>query len=388
MPEERRPIPWRTIFAVIASVVAVGLAVVLLRELARIVAWILVAGFFAVVLSPAVDFCQRRLRMRRGLAVTTVFVTTFVLVAAMLYAFIRPIVDQSIEFGDRFPGYVQDAKEGKGTIGKLVQRYDVDEWVEKNQDRLERAVRGAGRPALDAARTIANTIVALVTIIVLAVLMLLQGPGMLQGGLNALAPERRERVRRVAADAAKAVSGYMTGNLIISLIAGVATYIWLLAWGVPFRGVLGLWVAFADLIPLVGATLGAIPTVGVAFLHSVPAGIGTVIFYIAYQQFENHVLQVTVMSKTVKLNPLLVLISVLVGVELFGILGALLAIPAGGIIQVVVRDLWDERQGRMKEVPTIGADETPIPVAPAEERAEETAADAAADGLPRAAAGS
>jgi predicted PurR-regulated permease PerM len=378
MPEDRRVIPWRTIVAVIGVVIVAGIAVVLVLELARILAWILVAGFFAIILAPAVDFCQRRLRMRRGLAVMTVFVTAFVLVAAMLYAFIRPIIDQSIEFADNFPEYVEDAKEGKGTIGKLVQRYDIDEWVEENQERLERAVRGAGRPALDAARTIANTVVALVTIVVLAILMLLQGPGMLQGGLNALAPDRRERVRRVAADAAKAVSGYMTGNLIISVIAGFATYIWLWAWGVPFREVLGLWVAFADLIPLVGATLGAIPTVGVAFLHSVPAGIGTVIFYIAYQQFENHVLQVTIMARTVKLNPLLVLVCVLMGVELFGILGALLAIPVGGVIQVVVRDLWDERQGRLKDVPTVGADETPIAVSPA---------DGDADGLARAAEG-
>jgi predicted PurR-regulated permease PerM len=124
--------------------------------------------------------------------------------------------------------------------------------------------------------------------------------------------------------------------------------------------VLALWVAFADLIPLVGATLGAVPTIAVAFLHSVPAGIAAVVFFILYQQFENNVLQVTVMSRTVNLNPLGVLISVMIGVELFGLLGALLAIPAAGVIQVVVRDLWDEQHGRPKGEPTIGASETPL----------------------------
>jgi predicted PurR-regulated permease PerM len=115
----------------------------------------------------------------------------------------------------------------------------------------------------------------------------------------------------------------------------------------------------------VGATLGAIPTVGVAFLHSVPAGIATVIFYVVYQQFENHVLQVTIMSKTVNLNPLTVLISILVGVEGFGILGALLAIPVAGVLQVVARDIYDVHRGRFKEEPTVGEAEIPISEAPA-----------------------
>ena len=99
----------------------------------------------------------------------------------------------------------------------------------------------------------------------------------------------------------------------------------------PYAGVIGLFVAFTDLIPLVGATLGAIPTVAFAFLHSTTSGIVMLIFYIVYQQFENHVLQVSIMSRTVKVNPLTVLVSVLIGVELLGFLGALLAIPVAGV---------------------------------------------------------
>ena len=164
----------------------------------------------------------------------------------------------------------------------------------------------------------------------------------------------------MAADCSRALTGYVMGNLLISVIAGVLTGIALVAFGVPFAGVLALWVGFADLIPLVGATLGAIPTIGVAFLHSTPAGVGMLIFYIVYQQFENHVLQVSIMSKTVKVSPLTVLVSVLVGVELLGFMGALLAIPAAGVIQVVVRDIYDDRQGRLKAEPTVGADDVPI----------------------------
>ena len=112
--------------------------------------------------------------------------------------------------------------------------------------------------------------------------------------------------------------------------------------------------------------MAAVPTIAFAFLHSVPAGIIMLIFFIVYQQFENHVLQVTIMAKTVKLNPLAVLVSVLMGVELFGFLGALLAIPVGGIIQVIARDIYDERRGRLKEEVTIGAAE--VPVSDAEDR--------------------
>ena len=155
----------------------------------------------------------------------------------------------------------------------------------------------------------------------------------------------------------------MFGNLVISLIAGISTYIFLRIVGVPYAEVLALWVGFADLIPLVGATLGAIPTVGFAFAQSVPTGIATLVFYIVYQQFENHVLQVTVMSRTVDVNPLAVIISVLVGVELFGFLGAALAIPAAGVIQVVVRSLYDLRRGTAGHLLVADGAET-VPIAP------------------------
>jgi predicted PurR-regulated permease PerM len=360
MVDQRRPVPWRAILVAIALSLATAVALLLVFRLRRVLTFFVVAGFFAVVLNPAVDFLEHRARLRRSLATLLVFFTAIALFAAMLYAFIRPIIDQSQDFADKLPSYVEQAQEGEGAVGHLVKRYNVDDYLERNKERLQEGLRTAGRPALDVARKVGNTLIALVTILVLAFLMLLQGPSMLQGGLNALPPRRRERVRRVASDCARAVSGYMAGNLLISLIAGVTTYVFLLATGVPFREVLALWVAFADLIPLVGATLGAIPTIGVAFLHSVPAGIAAIILFVAYQQFENHVLQVTIMSRTVKLNPLLVLGSVLVGVELFGILGALLAIPAGGIVQVIARDLYDERRGRLKPEPTVGEDQTPL----------------------------
>jgi hypothetical protein len=193
---------------------------------------------------------------------------------------------------------------------------------------------------------------------------------MLAGGLGALSPPRSDRVKAVAVDCARAITGYAMGNLLISVIAGFVTFVGLWVFGVPFKGVLALFVAFADLIPLVGATLGAVPTILVAFLHSTTAGIGMIIVYVVYQQFENHVLQVAIMSKTVHINQLVVLVSVLIGVELFGFIGALLAIPVAGVLQVIARDLWDHRAGRPKEEPTIGHDQVPVSEVVAAQKAE------------------
>jgi predicted PurR-regulated permease PerM len=356
-----RPVPWRTIWAVIAAAGGTYLAYKLVIELKHVLILLVVALFFTVVLTPVVDFGVNRLKVRRGITTAIVILVGATALATMLYAFIRPLADQATNLADDLPTYVEDARHGKGPVGDLVERYDIEDWVDRNQDRLRDGLSGLGTPAISLARSVFSGIFAGVTVLVLTILMLMQGPHISASALALVPEDRREQVRRVAADSAKAVSGYVFGNLLISVIAGTAAWIVLTILGVPYAAVLGLFVGFADLIPLIGATLGAAPTVAFAFLHSVTAGITTLIFFIVYQQFENHVLQVTIMSRTVKVNPLTVLISVLVGVELLGFLGALLAIPAAGVLQVVIRDVYDERTGRLKPSYTVGADERPGP---------------------------
>jgi predicted PurR-regulated permease PerM len=174
----------------------------------------------------------------------------------------------------------------------------------------------------------------------------------------------------VAHDCARTITGYITGNLLISVICGLATYVVLLVCHVPYAGLIALFVAIADLIPLVGATMGAVVATVAGFIHSVPVGIAVVVFFVIYQQLENHLLQPLILSRTVKVNPLTVLIAILIGVELTGILGALLAIPVAGVIQIVIRDIWDNRRGQLKEEPTVGEDRTPVSAAPDPEPAE------------------
>jgi len=358
--DARQPVPVRTMLVGIGLVVATYLTLRAIVLLAHIETLLVVAAFFAIVLTPAVDLVRRKLHVSRGVSTAIVFIVGIGIVSALLYALISPMVDEGRRFADNFPTYVSEAREGRGPAGDLVKRYNLDERLRDAQGSIEESIANAGSGALRVAGRVLGGVVSGLTILVLTVLMVLYGPEILKTGLTVLEPDKRDRVRAVATDCARAITGYVMGNLLISVIAGSLTFIALLIFGVPFAAVLALWTAFTDLIPLVGATLGAIPTIGVAFLHSTGAGFGMLIFYVIYQQFENHVLQVAIMSKTVHINQLFVLVSVLIGVELLGFLGALLAIPAAGVIQVIVRDLWDERVGRLKEEPTIGTDEIPV----------------------------
>ena len=354
----------RSVFVILAGALTFFVAVLLFWELRRIVALIVIAAFFATILNPMVDILTR-LKMRRGMATSIVFLLGVAAFAGLIYTFVRPIYDAGQSFARDIPGFVERAKTGEGRVGELINRYNIDEKVAENAPKIQDALKNAGGPAVQAAQRVASGLLAVLTILVLSFLILLEAPGIISTFLALLSPSRALQVRRIGADVAGAVTGYMAGNLLICLIAGLATWLFLTIVGVPFAGVLGLWVGFADLLPLVGATIGAIPTIAIGFLHSTGAGVAVLIFYIVYQQVENHLLQPVVMSRTVKLNPLGVLLSALVGVELAGLVGALLAIPAAGAIQVVIRDLWDERQQRLKAVPTVGVDETPITGIPA-----------------------
>jgi predicted PurR-regulated permease PerM len=145
-------------------------------------------------------------------------------------------------------------------------------------------------------------------------------------------------------DTARALAGYVAGNLLTGILAGGVCYLSLVSLGVPFAGVLSLWVGFTVVIPLVGAVIGAVPAVTVAFIHSTPTGIAMIVVFVVYQQIENRTFTKWIMRETVALTPLAVVVSVLAGFELVGFLGALLAIPAAGVIHVAVRDLWAYRR--------------------------------------------
>jgi predicted PurR-regulated permease PerM len=357
-PRDRVPV--RTILATVGIVLATALALLLIYEAARVLVWIVVALFFTVALYPAVNWVQRYLH-RRSVATLVVFLLVFIVLGGVITAFAIPLAKEGATLAGQLPGQIEDARAGRGPVGDLLQRTNALDYVQKNQAKIREFATGLTTPALGVAKSAATGVAGVVTIFVLAYLMVLEGPKVVEGGLNLLDAERAGRIRRVSSDCARTITGYITGNLLISIVCGLLTFVVLQVSGVPFAGLIALFVAIADLIPLIGATLGAVVAVLAALVHSVPAAIAVVVFFVVYQQVENHLLQPLIFARTVKLNPLAVLLAILIAAELAGILGALLAIPIAGMIQVIIRDVWDHSRGRLKPTPTTGEDRTPIP---------------------------
>ena len=305
----------------------------------------MIALFLTLALNPAVDWLERRLGGRRGLATSTVFVLAVAVIAGIGALFIPTLVDQVSGFVKKLPDYLHDLTHGRGRLGFLQTKYHL---VDKARSALRhngaRKLFGLSGTALAITRSIITAVVATVTIAFMTFFMLLEGPAWMERLYGLLRPESQKRWRAVGRDIYRTVGGYVTGNLLISLIAGASTAIVLLIMGVPYFVALGLIVGILDLIPLAGATIAGILVGVVAFLHSIPAGIVVVVFFIVYQQIENHLLQPIVYGRTVQLSPLAVLIAVLIGAELAGVLGALAAIPVAGTLQVLARDVLAHRR--------------------------------------------
>jgi predicted PurR-regulated permease PerM len=315
-----------------------------------------------VALAPLVGLVQRRLLggKRRALATFLVFVVVFVVLSAVVAVFVVPLVNEGSKIATALPQQIADARAGKGPVGDLLQRTHALEWVQNNQAKIRAFASGLTAPAASIVSGVATGLVGLITVIVLAYLIVLEGPLLVNGTVALFAPATGERIRRVGADCAKSVTGYISGNLLISVICGGLTYVVLLIMGVPFAGLIGLFVGIADLLPLVGATIGGAVAVLAGFLHSGTAGIVVLVFFVVYQQLENHLLQPLIFARTVSLNPLTVIVAILLAAELKGMLGALLAIPVASMIQVILRDIWDHRRGQLKEQPTVGEERIPV----------------------------
>ncbi|GAB3937591.1 hypothetical protein GCM10027614_16070 [Micromonospora vulcania] len=333
----------RRTLIVIGLVLATALALAFVYATRRVLVWVVVAAFFAVALKPLVDRLQRRFVRRRSLATLLVFLATFAVLAILGALIVVPLIDELGRFADRAPELLRDARAGRGPIGQTLERTGARRYLAEHSDQLRAFGTRLRQPAVGVLRGVLETVAGLVTVIVLAYLMVLEAPRITRGLLAAAGDGHGQRLRRVGREVSRSVTGYLTGNLLISVICGLLTYLVLALTGVPFAAVIALLVAVADLIPLVGATLGAVIAAGAGFLHSPVAGVVVLVFFVVYQQVENHLLQPVILARAVQLNPLTVLVSVLLAAELAGLLGALLAIPAAGIIQTLLREYGPNR---------------------------------------------
>jgi predicted PurR-regulated permease PerM len=342
-----RGVPLPTILVTVAVLALTYLAAKLAYRLRDVLLLIVVAGFIALILNPFVVFVQRRVR-RRGPAVAVVTIWAILVFAGLAIAFGYPLANGLTHLSHRLPEYVHDAAQGQGWIGHLVRRFHLTEWVTRNAPNLEALGAKLARPALTFGKGAVSVLAALATVAALVLLLLLEGPLMRRNLLGLMSPPRAARYTRVAHEINQSVTGYVLGDLLTSLIAGVVVFVALAATGVPFPLLWALWVALVDFLPMIGGALAGIPTVLFAASHSLTAGIVTLAVFVGYQQLENHVLNPVVMSRTVNVNPLLVLVSILIGSSVgdwfggyFGaFVAALLSIPCAAALQVIVRELW------------------------------------------------
>jgi predicted PurR-regulated permease PerM len=347
---ESRGIPLRTIFASVAVVAFVYLAGQLIYRIRDIILILVIAGFIALVLNPFVVALQHWRVKRRGQAVAVVTLVAILVFIALALAFGYPLVNGLTHLADRLPTYIRQAEHGKGWIGRLVRRYHVEAWVNKNAPKLTTFAKSLAKPALQLGKGALTLLVTVFTVFALVVLLLLEGSKLRTGLLGLISAQRATRYTRVAGEVNRSVTGYVLGDLLTSLCAGIVVFIALALLGVPFPLLWALWVTLVDFIPVVGGALAGIPTVLFAASHSLSAGITTFIVFAVYTLVENHVLNPVVMSRTVRVNPLLVLLSILIGASIGSWIGssfgafvlAVVAIPIAGAIQVVVGELWRE----------------------------------------------
>ncbi len=345
---DKRHIPLQTILVAVAVVAGTYLAGQLIYRLRDLMLVIVVAGFVAILLNPIVVALQRHGVPRRGLAVTVVTGIALVFFAVLAYEFGNPLVNGITDLAAKLPSYVASAQHGKGWIGHIATKYHIQAWVQKNAPKLVSYAESLSKPVLTVGKGAISLVIELLTIFVLVLLLLIEGPKMRRGVLGHMAPARAATVTRVAGEVSRSVTGYMLGNLLTSLIAGAVVFVTLMIVGVPFPLLWGLWVALVDFLPMVGGALAGIPTVLFAFTQGTTAGIVTLVVFLVYTQVENHILNPVIMSRTVRINPLLVLLAVLVGASLGDLVGgvfggfvaALLSIPAAGALQVLVREAW------------------------------------------------
>jgi len=332
-------LPIRTVLRTVLVVVVVALALWLIYVLRQPLTWIFIAGFITVALSGPISFLSRR--MRRGFAVAIVYFCLILTPFALIALLVPPIVEQANNLVQNLPQYAQEVTKfvnDNDQLRKLQEDYDITGRLEKEAGKLPGRIGEAAGVLSDIGLGVVNSIFAAVTILVLSLFMGSSGRRFLDMWARQYPPERERWMRDLFERIGNAIGNYMAGALLQATVAGVTSYIMLLILGVDYALPLAVIVFVLDLLPLVGATLGAI-IVGIVTLFS-DFPIDTLVwavFAIIYQQVENNVIQPRIQSRAVQLDPLIVLVSVLFGSALAGVLGALLAIPVAASIQITLQ---------------------------------------------------
>ncbi len=353
-------LPVRTVLRTVLIVVAVVITLLLLYVLRRPLTWIFIAGFLAVALSGPINLLSRH--MRRGFAVALVYLGLVLAPFVLIGLLVPPVVEQANNLANNLPQYaaqVTDFVESNEQLRQLQEDYDITGRLEEEAARLPARLGDAAGVLSDIGLGIVNSVFAAVTIVVLSIFMVGSGARWLNVWARQYPLGREMWMRRLFGRIGNAIGNYVAGALLQATVAGVTSYIVMLALGIPYALPLAVIVFLLDLIPLIGATIGAVVVGLVTIFSDFPVDtIIWTVYAIVYQQIENNVIQPRIQARAVQLEPLIVLVSVLFGSTLFGVLGALLAIPVAAALQITLREyLALRRTGGVPQAPAAVAAE-------------------------------
>jgi predicted PurR-regulated permease PerM len=338
--------PARAIARNVLVVVSVFLVLYVIWLLRQPISWLIIAAFLAVALAGPVNFLQRY--MKRGIAIALVYFTLLLIPIGLGALLLPPIVNQVSDVATNAPSYVSDVEDyvqKNKTLNDLNDKYDITQKLNEEAAKLPSKAGDAAKVLRDIGFGLVSSIFAGVTILILSIFMVAAGPRWIENFIRMQRPEHAERIERTLRRIANAVGNYVGGALLQATIAGLSAFIMLTILGVPFAGPLATVIFVADLIPVVGATLGAIlVAIVTAFVNFPVALIIWVIFAIVYQQVENYLIQPQIQKRATKIEAFVVLVAVLFGSTLFGILGAILAIPAAASIQIALHEYLEFRR--------------------------------------------
>jgi predicted PurR-regulated permease PerM len=328
---------------------------------------VLIALFIAVSLDPAVRALTRR-GMRRSVAVLVIFLIACGLVAALLVSVIPAMVHQFQALVNDFPGYLANLQERSARFRGLSDRFHLTSRV---QDILSNLPSQLGSGLLGFTRRLFGALFSTLTVVVLTIYFMADLPRLRHGVMRLFPHVHRAKFGRISDVMVDKVGTYMIGNLLISLAAGVATFITLEALGVPFAVPLAFVVALCDLIPMIGATLGAVACVLATLLTTElwPTTIIVAIFFVAYQQLENYLIAPRILRHTVSLSAVAVLMAGLIGGTVLGLVGALMAIPIAAGLKVVLSERLHARDSASGQAGAPGDREAVSPAEPANQAA-------------------
>lgn len=347
-----------TVLRVVLVIVGVIVSLYLVWLLRKPLSWVFIAGFLAIALTGPVNYLSRF--MPRRLAIATTYLGVILIPSLLIAIMVPPIVREATGLAQRAPQYAQDVQSyvnHSARLRKLEANYGVVTKLRQEAQRLPNRIGDAASALGGLGVGLVNSVFALVSILVLSVFLVASGPGWIRR-LIALQPaEHRGRLERAFGRIARAVGSYVAGAATQAAIAGISTFIVLTIMGVPFAAPLAVLTALADLVPLVGATIGAVIVALVTIFQDFPTvTIIWIVWAVLYQQVENSVIQPQIQRRAVNVHPFAVLVAVLFGSTLFGIVGALLAIPIAATVQITIREYWEYRReirSRLESGPAI-----------------------------------